>query len=888
MTNRTMTPPPRRDGALERKIARSKWALFFERLWPRAWCLIALAGLFLVISLAGAWRALPALAHQGGLALFALGALASLVYMIRTPWPTREEALRRLEVLSGVPHRPATSYEDTYTPSRATDPAALAVWGAHKARLARLIEKLRVARPAPRVDRRDPWAVRGALMLALLVLGIVVGDSASDRIHSAFRFGPTEIRIPARLDAWVTPPVYTGRPPVMLADGARQTPEHQGTVIEIPDRSALVIRASGSGHQRYVVELAPEGGEVVPLARVGADGGTPVQNVALEAAISEFRADLRKSGTLRVLDGTREVARWRFQVTPDLLPKIALTKDPERTARGGLKLAYKVEDDYGVASAEVRFERVQPPGEETEVSGPRPPHERPPLLELRLPKANPKMAEGSSFHELADHPWAGLRVRMTLIARDLAGQVGKSEPIELTLPQRRFRKPLARSLIEERRHLSADPRLQGRVVYALESIAYEPEAFDMETPVYLGLRTVISRLKGDRTRVARKSAIDQLWHIALKVEDGDLSEAERNLREIQDKLSKAIQDGASPEEIQKLMQELREALAQFLEQMMRQADQNQMREMPGQSQMQQYMNSRDLDQMLRNLENMARSGDRDMAQQMLSELRDLLERMQSGRMANNGEMNEMMQMMDQLGDIIGKEQQLLDDTFGEQRRQGERGQQGQQRGQQQGRQGQQQGRQGQRQPGQRGQRGERGQQGQEGQDGQQGEEGQEGQDGEGRDGQGRPGGLARRQGELRDRLGQLRDRMRQFGMRSPGQLDAAEEAMERARRALEQGDLDRAAEEEARALDQLRQGAQQMAQQMLRAMPSRVGDQGGPRDPLGRPQRTDIPDTGNVKVPDEIDAQRAREILEELRRRLGDQTRPSLELDYIERLLKRF
>ncbi len=40
-------------------------------------------------------------------------------------------------------------------------------------------------------------------------------------------------------------------------------------------------------------------------------------------------------------------------------------------------------------------------------------------------------------------------------------------------------------------------------------------------------------------------------------------------------------------------------------------------------------------------------------------------------------------------------------------------------------------------------------------------------------------------------------------------------------------------------------------------------------------------------VPHEIDMQRAREILQELRRRLGDQQRPQQELDYIERLLKR-
>lgn len=81
-----------------------------------------------------------------------------------------------------------------------------------------------------------------------------------------------------------------------------------------------------------------------------------------------------------------------------------------------------------------------------------------------------------------------------------------------------------------------------------------------------------------------------------------------------------------------------------------------------------------------------------------------------------------------------------------------------------------------------------------------------------------------------------------------------------------------------------------MAEQMLRQMPSQFGRAAdAPLDPLGRPQQTEGPDLGtSVKVPDEIDVQRAREILEELRRRLGEPSRPALELDYIERLLRRF
>lgn len=138
--------------------------------------------------------------------------------------------------------------------------------------------------------------------------------------------------------------------------------------------------------------------------------------------------------------------------------------------------------------------------------------------------------------------------------------------------------------------------------------------------------------------------------------------------------------------------------------------------------------------------------------------------------------------------------------------------------------------------------------------------------------------------------------MNQNGIQAPGQLGEAQRSMENAQRAIEQGDLETATREQGRALDQLRQGAQSMAEQMMRQRQQGGGNRFGqgpggdaPRDPLGRPQRSEGPDLGtSVKVPDEIEMQTAREILEELRRRLGETTRPTMELDYIERLLRRF
>jgi Domain of unknown function (DUF4175) len=133
-------------------------------------------------------------------------------------------------------------------------------------------------------------------------------------------------------------------------------------------------------------------------------------------------------------------------------------------------------------------------------------------------------------------------------------------------------------------------------------------------------------------------------------------------------------------------------------------------------------------------------------------------------------------------------------------------------------------------------------------------------------------------------------------MQSPEQFGEAGKAMEEAREALRRGDLSGAADAEARALDQLRQGARNMAEQMMRQQQQNARENGGPNanpgelDPFGRPPATtDGSDPGLLtKIPDQIDAQRAREILEELRKRLGEQQRPANELEYLERLLKRF
>jgi hypothetical protein len=132
-----------------------------------------------------------------------------------------------------------------------------------------------------------------------------------------------------------------------------------------------------------------------------------------------------------------------------------------------------------------------------------------------------------------------------------------------------------------------------------------------------------------------------------------------------------------------------------------------------------------------------------------------------------------------------------------------------------------------------------------------------------------------------------------------GQLGDAGEAMGEAEGQLGEGDPDNAVDSQGRALEAMRKGAQGLAQQMQQGQGQMgQGRDGQPNpngrqransdtDPLGRPLRgRGYDNDSTVKVPGEIDAQRARRILEELRKRYGETNRPQLELDYIERLLK--
>jgi uncharacterized protein (TIGR02302 family) len=886
----------------ETRVRLSWLALLAERLWEGLLWPFVVVCAFLVFTLLGGWSLLPPLAHRILLGAFGLGLIAACLPLVRIAVPTRAEALRRLERNAKVKHRPASSYEDTLS---TTPPAeTVALWSLHRQRLSRLIAKLKPSWPAPRTDRKDPYAIRAALFLGLIAAFIAAGPDVRTRLNAAFSPAASASATLLRLDAWVTPPIYTGMAPIILANGSEAIGRGSESfrALEVPERSQLIVRTHAPEGETVTLSIFNEDGSEAKAIEPKTGGST---------GLVEFNVGLMEPTTADVRISGATVAQWQLSIIEDAPPQVSLRSEPTTTPRGALRLEYGALDDYGVASAEAHFTLA--PDQDDALSSMAPdegfeeeddlveaaPLFGPPVMKLQLPRSNAKKVEGRGTQDLTAHPWAGLKVRMTLEARDQAEQVGRSEGYEFVLPERVFTQPLAKAVIEQRRKLVQEPDSSAMVARALDGLTLGEERVIEDHTVYLSLRNTYWRLRNDDSRDAVSSVVGQLWSTALRIEEGDLPKAERELKSAQDSLMQALRENASAEEIKRRVEELRAALSRYLKALAEQQNDNGELSAESQQDGDPLVSEQDLDKMLKNIQDLAEAGSKEMAERMLSELNDILDRLQTGKPPDSAKQQRAQRMMKDLDDVVSDQKELLDDTFAEKReqRQGKRGGDSQQFEVSPPSQAMEFA------PGSRmtpsmdqmpqsGQGGPKAQ----GQSGRQGDapgggETQRGQQQGQQRQQGPLGDLKRRQEALRDKLQSLIDRMGAEGGDAAGQFEGAEEAMQDAEQALGERNLDRATQNQSLALDRMRQGAESMVQKMTENGESQAGQGPGSngRDPLGRPDRSNRPDQGlSVQVPDEIEIQRAREILDELRARIGDPSRPTLELDYLERLIRSF
>ncbi|MCA3414952.1 MAG: DUF4175 family protein [Roseomonas sp.] len=838
-------------GSLGVKLGLSRLALWWEGAWRALWPPLGVLGAFLVLAFTGLLPTLPPALHL----LILIGFAATLGYLcyraaqgLRAP--AADAAARRLERDSGLAHRPLAVLADR---PAGDDAMAQALWQAHRDRAVAQLDHLRVARPKPGLAARDPRALRAAVLVALVASLGMAGREAPERLISALLPPFAEPLAPAasvaaRFEAWITPPAYTGAPPQFL--------KAEGGAVAVPAGSRLHMVFSGSANP-------PElrlGGAAHAFARMDA------QSHALELPLTE-------GGALVLKRDGRDVAQWALTLTPDTPPVVAWDPSPARAGRGlGLRLPWKAEDDWGLVALRVELRLKQRPT-------------APPVTQdMPLPGGAPRQAQGAAQHDFSAHPWAGLEVEARLFARDGAEQEGKSEGAFLVLPERRFSHPVAQQLIALRRALSIDPNAREPARRELDRITNAPEAFEHDTGMFLTLRAARHRLGRDRRDEAVGEVQQILWDVAVALEEGRTDRTARALTQAREALREALEEARrdnperSPEqraELQRRIQELREAIRRHLEALAERM-QRENNEALSYDPQQRVFDRRELERRTRRLEDAARDGRQEDADREMAELEEMLQALEEGRTSRAEDRQRQQrqrgqQQMGALQDMVRRETEMLDRAH---RRSGE-----QDINRTDSR----------RPPPPRPQT-------------------PEAREEAARD--------ARTQRALRRALGEL---MQQFGELTgdvPAPLAEADRAMRDAAEALAEGRDPRAAQQQA--IRALTEGGRQMSQRMQRQFgqpqpgegqgegegegEEMAGGQQGSegqenqlgegRDPLGRDRRESggsaQDNAGDTLVPGDAERLRSHQLQQELRRRGAERERPPVELEYIDRLLRRF
>lgn len=651
------TEPPLAVPGLGRQVVLARLALLWEAVWRQHWPVASGLALYLGISLFDLWRLGPLSVHW----LALLGLLLFCAFVLFNGrgsfvLASRAAILARLERDNGLAHQPLRALEDQPALGLQT-PEGQLLWRRHLARLRTAIPLLKPVLPRPLAIRQDRYGLRLLAGIFLLAGFVAAGPEWQARLLAGFM--PASLD-PAgadfRLDAWITPPAYTGAAPVMLAGAAVSgAVSASGAPIRVPVGSELSLRLFGA--REVEIYLMPPSGERQRL---------PVTRI--DTANSHANARLERSQRVQIRQSAAKNLEWQIEAIPDNPPIVSLLEKITVTRQYGMRLNYGVSDDYGVLAAGAEITLMQESGPASD-----------PPLKVAFPAPQKAAKKGQiAFMDLTSHAWAGRKVQIRLTAEDAAGQTGRSPPIDLILPQRPFEDPLAKALIEQRGKLASGPEANGpendkQAIHALDALSLHPEKFFPEIKPYLALRVIRHRLSHAQDRQDLRDEVSGLlWALALQMDEGDQSLAGSELSALQKALMQALSDGASDEEIAALTQALREALDRYLEAMREQEMEDGPRPPAGADEKNSGMiDKSDLDAMISQIERLSKSGARGAAQEMLSKLQNILENMrpngttgqQSASQKKYGEaLQELSQMM--------RRQQQLQDQTQQQRQQG--------------------------------------------------------------------------------------------------------------------------------------------------------------------------------------------------------------------------
>ncbi|MGB3538106.1 MAG: DUF4175 family protein, partial [Mesorhizobium sp.] len=329
---------------LSARLAASRFAtrcsMIAERGWPLVLPVLVVVSLFFSLSWLGLFPRMPDTLRLGVVAVFGIAALAALYPLRYFRLPMAVEVDRRIEAANALLHSPVQVQADR--PSGTETGFSKALWREHQKRMAATLDRVGADLPRTKMPERDPWGLRAVPALLLVVAFAFSFGSLGGRLGDGFRAGAARDVVPPRIDAWVTPPTYTGKPPIFLTAAM----DH-GAAVSVPVGSDFSLRVTGGTAEETLayVDAAGNSRDIGASADPAATTATPT-GAAAPSKVRQFAGKLNVDGTLVLKSADSQIGQWAFAVIPDKPPQIRFVGEPKRAANGTTELSYQIDDDY--------------------------------------------------------------------------------------------------------------------------------------------------------------------------------------------------------------------------------------------------------------------------------------------------------------------------------------------------------------------------------------------------------------------------------------------------------------------------------------------------------------------------------------------------------------
>ena len=809
--NQSYKPIP---NGLRARIFLIQILILWEKLAKTIFYTLFLLISFLCFSLLNFFSVLPYFVHIISLCVFIFLFMFILFFTLKNfKLPSKIDAVRRIEIDNNAEHRPLSTVFDKPGLNSNSN-----LWAIHYVNMLEYSTSLNKIKLRSVFIKVDPLCLRLPILILFLFIYFSNHSVLVDRVHAAILPQPNNLEknIQGVFTGWLTPPEYTKKQPILLINSEEP--------ISSPYGSILSARVFG-GEGKITLHMDDKVEDFIKIDD---------ENSSIESIIN-------KDTNLSIFQDKNIIYTKNIKSIPDFSPKVEFVEKPKATIKGILDINYIFGDDYAVTKLYAQISLKNNLEVETQD-----------YIKFDIPFDNSDEIQtiGRYYHDLTEHIWAGLPVKISLNAEDFVGQTGSSELLEILLPEKNFNNLIAVSVINQRKNLAWYKDKPYNIGLILEEISELPE-FDnklnvakewlLEAATLLKKDVNINSLDSNNNQFV----IDLLWKTALFIESGQLAVAENELRRAQEDLKEALSQGNEGTEIEDMVSNLDTALKKYLEELENPMDidapQVSESDNPGDRGGENGAQSNErenLEEKLDEIADLAASGSLDEAQEQLENMQDMseaLDRDALGEALGEQEGAETPMAMQQISEMMQQQEALMEDSFEQSLNSAQADQKTPGSG---------------------------------------------------------PVNAGKEQEMLRKQLEDVMHEISESDNPMPEELGRAERAMKQAERELQRGRPDRAQTAQGRAIEELKKAAEKIDKMHSGDGPSQMaGDSGNnnsrdQRDPLGRvPPGQGTSPGGDVGLPNKQNVTKAKEIVKELYEKAETSQEGTVERKYVDSLL---